>query len=344
MKRKRLAGIIAGVLSIALLAGCSSSGGSGDSNAEGGSSSDVPTTTAEADWPTKPINIICTHSAGGDTDYNSRLMARMLEKELGVSVVVNNVTGSNGAIALGQYKDSSNADNYTFIMTNTAALTGNLATGLSDFGYEDFETVGIFGKQSGENIVVPASAPYNTVEELINASKENPGQIKFGISTGGGVYIAATIMTKEYGAQFNIVDAGDASNRLTSLLGGHIDATVVPYSGVKEYLENGDVKTLCTLLEETPDLIEGIQTAKEQGFNNLVLNTMYACLAPQGTDPAAIEKFNTAMRKIADENTEFKDETQKYNYQNPFVLSIEDSKTELKTQTDLFMKYAEDLQ
>lgn len=329
MRKKLLAGIITAILSVSVLTGCQSNSREAQN---------------EDNWPSKPINIICTHAAGGDTDYNSRLMARMLEKELGVSVVVNNVTGSNGAIALEQYKDEQNADNYTFVMTNTAALTGNLATGLSDFGYEDFETVAVFGKQSGENIVVPADAPYDTVEDLIKASKENPGQIKFGISTGGGVYIAATIMTEEYGAQFNIVDAGDASTRLTSLLGGHIDATIVPYSGVKEYLENGDVKTLCTLLEETPDLIEGISTAKEQGFDNLVLNTMYACLAPKGTDPKIIEKLNEAMRTISENNTEYEQEIQKYNYQNPYVLTIEDSKKELKAQTDLFMKYAENLQ
>jgi len=334
IKKRLLSTLMVGVLGLSALTGCS--GSSSRNNAE--------SNAADADWPTQPINIICAHAAGGDTDYNARLMARMLEQELGVSVVVNNVTGSNGAIALGQYKDSKNADNYTFIMTNTAALTGNLATGLSDFGYEDFQTVGIFGKQSGENIVVPADAPYNTVQELIDASKENPGQIKFGISTGGGVYIAATIMSKEYGAQFNIVDAGDASSRLTSILGGHIDASIVPYSGVKEYIENGDVKVLSTLLEEKPDLIQDIPTAKEQGFDNLILNTMYACLAPEGTDEAVVTKLNEAMQNVAQNNTEYDEEVKKYNYQNPYVLGVDESKEELKTQTDLFMKYADDLQ
>ena len=334
IKKRLLSTLMVGVLGLSALTGCS--GSSARNNAE--------SNAADADWPTQPINIICTHAAGGDTDYNSRLMARMLEQELGVSVVVNNVTGSNGAIALGQYKDSKNADNYTFIMTNTAALTGNLATGLSDFGYEDFQTVGIFGKQSGENIVVPADAPYNTVQELIDASKEKPGEIKFGISTGGGVYIAATIMSKEYGAQFNIVDAGDASSRLTSILGGHIDASIVPYSGVKEYIENCDVKLLSTLLEEKPDLIQDIPTAKEQGFDNLILNTMYACLAPEGTDEAVVTKLNEAMQNVAQNNTEYDEEVKKYNYQNPYVLSVDESKNELKTQTDLFMKYADDLQ
>ena len=58
-----------------------------------------------------------------------------------------------------------------------------------DFTYDAFEPVAIYGIQSAENIVVPADAPYDTLDELIAASQENPGQIKFGISTGGGVYI-----------------------------------------------------------------------------------------------------------------------------------------------------------
>lgn len=269
--------VLLGIIAIMLLTGCQL----------GGENNKAEKTD---EWPNKNINIICTHGSGGDTDYNSRLMARFLEKKLGVSVVVNNVTGSNGSIALEQYKDQNKADNYTFIMTNTAALTGNLATGLSDFGYEDFNIVGIFGKQSGENIVVPQNAPYNDLKGLIDDSKAKPGQIKFGVQTGGGVYIASTIMTKEYGASFNIVDAGDASNRLTSLLGGHVDATIVPYSGVKEYVENKDIKILCTLLGDRLDLVKEIPTAKEQGYEDLILNTMYVCLAPKGTDENVIKK------------------------------------------------------
>jgi tripartite-type tricarboxylate transporter receptor subunit TctC len=128
---------------------------------------------AEAAWPEKNITVIITHGSGGDTDFNARLMCRLLEKKLGVSVVPTNVTGSNGAIAMAQYKDA-DPDGYTFVMTNTAALTGNEATGLSDYGYDAFEPVSVYGKQSGENIIVPADSPYKTLSDLIEASKKNP--------------------------------------------------------------------------------------------------------------------------------------------------------------------------
>lgn len=326
MKKRLAAILLSGIMAVTALTGCQlGSGRSGSS---------------EGSWPEKDITIICTHDAGGDTDYNARLMSRMLEEELGVSVVVNNVTGSNGAIALAQYKDET-PDGYTFVMTNTACLTGNLATGLSDFGYEAFEVVGIYGKQAGENIIVPADSPYQTLEDLVNASIENPGAIKFGISTGGGIYIASTILEKEYNAQFNIIDAGDGASRMTSLLGGHVDVTAVSYSAAKEYIENGDVRSLCTFLEETPDLIEGIPTACSQGYENVILNTEYVCLAPKGTDEAVVKAMNDAMMNIIENNEEYKEEVNSYNFQEPFGLSPEDSVEELKAQTDRFMEYAE---
>lgn len=338
MKKRILAMLLAGAMAVTAFTGCTI--GERETTDSASTETEGEEGATDIDWPTKTITFVCTHSAGGDTDYNARLLARLLEEKLGVSVVVNNVTGSNGAIAMTQYKDE-NPDGYTFVLTNTAALTGNQATGLADYGYDAFEVVSVYGKQSGENIVVPADSPYNTVEDLINASKENPGEIKFGISTGGGVYIASVIMEKTYGAQFNIIDAGDAAERTTSLLGGHVDATIVPYSSAKEYIENGDMKSLCTLLGERADLIPDIETASEQGCDELVLNTMYACLAPKGTDTAVVQALNDAIVDISNNSEEFKTEVNSYNFQEPSAMTIDESLTELKDQTDLFMKYSD---
>ena len=216
---------LAMVLSLAACGGSSSSSSSSTSS----SSSSTETSSAAEGWPGKTINVYVTHAAGGDTDYMARQLCTALEGVLGVSVVATNVTGSNGATCMQQYKDG-DKDGYTFIATNTAALNGNEATGMVDFGYDAFEPVAVYGIQSGENIVVPADAPYDTLQELIDASIANPGQIKYGTSTGGGVYIQTCVLTNLGGAQFNIIDAGDGANRLTALLGGEVDATSLPYS------------------------------------------------------------------------------------------------------------------
>ena len=289
-------------------------------------------------WPAKDITIICTHGAGGDTDYNARLISRYLEKKLGVSVTVTNVTGSNGNIAMNQYKDGDNSG-YTFIMTNTAALVGNEVTGVSNFSYEAFEPVAIYGRQSGENIIVMADSPYNTLQDLIDATKAAPGTITFGISTGGGVYIAATILNAN-GLEANFLDQGDANSRLVALLGGNSEVTDAPYATVKEYIEAGQVKSLCTLLGERPTLIPDIPTASET-VPDCVINTLYACLAPKGTDPEIVKLMNEAIMDITANDAEYGKECLDYNLQAPWSLSVEDTLTELASQRETFMKYIE---
>lgn len=300
----------------------------------GGGDSDVD---PNAEWkPTKTINIYMTHGAGGDTDYMGRQLATALEKVLGVSVVVTNVTGSNGATCMQQYKDG-DKDGYTLIATNTAALNGNEATGMVDFGYDAFEPVAVYGLQSGENIVVPADAPYDTLKELIDASKANPGQIKYGISTGGGVYIQACVLTNLGGAEFNIIDAGDGATRLTALLGGEVDATSLPYSTAADYIENGQLKTLCTCLSKAPDLLPGIPAASET-VPELVIDTEYVLLAPKGTPANIVKALNEAVQQ-ATGTAEWKDIVNNYCYQNPFVLDVEGTIANLKEQRELFQSF-----
>ncbi len=303
----------------------------------GGSDTPADDVDPNAGWtPTKTINIYMTHSAGGDTDYMGRQLATALEKVLGVSVVVTNVTGSNGATCMQQYKDG-DKDGYTLIATNTAALNGNEATGMVDFGYDAFEPVAVYGIQSGENIVVPADAPYNTLGELIEASKANPGQIKYGISTGGGVYIQACVLTNLGGAQFNIIDAGDGATRLTALLGGEVDATSLPYSTAADYIEKGQLKTLCTCLSKAPDLLPDMATAQET-IPELKIDTEYVLLAPKGTPANIVKALNDAVLE-ATSTDDWMQMVNDYCFQNTFALNVDDTVANLKEQRDLFQSF-----
>ena len=323
---------LAMVLSLAACGGSSSSSSSSTSS----SSSSTETSSAAEGWPGKTINVYVTHAAGGDTDYMARQLCTALEGVLGVSVVATNVTGSNGATCMQQYKDG-DKDGYTFIATNTAALNGNEATGMVDFGYDAFEPVAVYGIQSGENIVVPADAPYDTLQELIDASIANPGQIKYGTSTGGGVYIQTCVLTNLGGAQFNIIDAGDGANRLTALLGGEVDATSLPYSTAADYIENGQLKSLCTCLSKAPDLLPD-QVAASETIPELIIDTEYVLLAPKGTPAEIVEAMNAAVLE-ATGTDDWKTMVNDYCFQNPFVLNVEDTIANLKEQRDLFQSF-----
>ena len=287
-----------------------------------------------AEWPAKTINIYVTHAAGGDTDYMARQLGAQLEKILGVSVVLSNVTGSNGATCMQQYRNG-DKDGYTFIATNTAALNGNEATGMVDFGYTAFEPVAVYGIQSGENIVVPASSPYKNLKDLIDASIANPGKIRLGISMGGGVYIMACVLTNIGKAQFNIIEAGDAANRLTALLGNAIDATSLPYSSTADYIEKGQLRSLCTVLSKAPTLLPG-QPAASELIPELKLDTEYAILAPKGTPAEIVTAMNAAILKVCG-TPEWKKIVNDFSFQDPFFFDVPGTIENLKSQRDLFM-------
>ncbi len=333
--KKSLSLLLAAAMTMAVATGCSS-GSNGSSTSGSGSGSGSGNGGSADGWPSKTINLYVTHAAGGDTDYMARQLAIQLEDKLGVSVVATNVDGSNGATCMQQYKDG-DTDGYTFIATNTAALLGNYATKMVDFTYDAFEPVAIYGIQSGENIVVPADSPYNTLDELIKASQENPGQIKFGISTGGGVYIMASVMTNVGGAEFNIIDAGDGASRLTALLGGEVDATSLPYSTAADYIENGQLKSLCTQLSEPPTLLPDQASASET-IPEMVMDTEYAILAPKGTPAEIVEAMNAAILEVT-ATDEWKQIVNDYCFQDPYVLSVDETLAELEKQNSLFESF-----
>ncbi|QAT51304.1 tripartite tricarboxylate transporter substrate binding protein [Caproiciproducens sp. NJN-50] len=323
-------------MTLTACSGGTSSAGSAPAGSAGGQAASASSQTAAVDWPKKTINFYCTHASGGDTDYMARKLASSLEKVLGVSIAVTSVGGSNGATCTTQYKDGP-TDGYTFICGNTAALCGNKATKLVDFGYEAFEPVAIYGKQSGENIVTRADAPYTNLKELIDASKKKPNSIKFGISTGGGVYIESCVLKNLGGTQFNVVEAGDGATRLTALLGGEIDCTSLPYSTAADYIKSGKLKSLCTVMSKAPDLMPDQECASKY-VPQLKIDTEYVILAPKNTNSALLKAMNDAILKVG-QSDDWKKIVNSYCMQNPYVLNLQDTLSNLKEQDNLYMSY-----
>jgi len=321
MKRKKAVELLITVLVLTLLVSCRSD-------------------KAGSDELSKQLTFICTAGAGGDTDFNSRLLAKYLESELGATITCQNVTGSNGAIALTQYKDAK-PDNATFILTNSAALSGNYATGLMDFGYEAYDPVAIYGLSSGEVILVSEDSPYQTLEELVEATKANPDSITYGGPTGGASYLACYLaLVQEYGARFRFIEAGDGSERLAFLLGDHIQVCNSALLNCREYIESDTLRPLATLLSKAPSAYPDLPAACSS-YPMMVQDTYYVVLALKGTDPKVIETLNSAISNVTENNEEFRNEYYSMNYQDAMSMSVEATIQMLENQKQHFSELAE---
>ena len=327
MRKKLLAGLLTVAMAALALTGC----GSGSSKSSGGDS---------GEWPSKSITFVCPWSAGGDTDFNIRTLAKYVEKELDTTITIVNTTGGGGSVASNEVKNGKN-DGSTFLAFDSA-IALNKASGITDFGYEAFEPVAMYAKSTGEFIVVRADYPVDTVQDLIDYSKAHPGEVKFAANTGGTSYFAVTKL-KEAGTDFNIVNSGSSSERVASLLGNHIDVSVNSMGVVEQYLQTGELKVIGNMATEVPEAYSSYPLVKDQGVD-LSYDLVYNLLAPEGTDAAIIEKLSAAIEKVVNENTDYAEEIKTAYGQTPYVLTGDEAKAAFQAEDDMYMEYADEFQ
>ena len=290
------------------------------------------TATAKT-WPEKTIQVIVPFKAGGDTDFNARVYAKFLRKELGVPLVVVNIDGGGGTQGSRKAKDSA-PDGYTVLFYHSAMLV-NMASGMADYTYRDFEMAGIAGFEPGNILCVAKKSKFNTLKDLIDDSRANPGKVSITINVGTMGYLAALLLN-EAGGKFNLVDHGGASQRITALLGGHVDVIINPYGTVKSYIEAGEFKALGALNEQRNPKFATIPTAKEQGYD-VVSRYPYFFLFPKGTPKEVVGRFASAVQKVAADK-EYAADIDKAYSQTPLFMNAEDSLRFLKAQEDLIGK------
>lgn len=227
---------------------------------EGGSN------TASVDFPgNKQITIVVPYSAGGASDTTARIFASELEKAIGTSVLVTNVTGASGAVGLEQVR-SSKADGYTLAYMPVES-TMLRALGFTDLSTEDFRFIGR-AMTIPAAITVRADSEWQTFEDFINYAKEHPGEIQVGNSGTGSIWqIAAASVEQECDVEFTHVPFDGASPAVAALLGNNIQAVAVSPSEVQTNVDSGDFRVLAVLGEGHSSVVPDVQTAQEMGID-----------------------------------------------------------------------------
>ena len=318
---KRVVSLVMAVTTAGLLTACGGGGQTPSATAAAGSAgTDAKTEAAAAEvkWP-KNVEIIVPAGAGGDTDFNARLLAQELTAKLPANFVVSNVNGNGGATGTRQVKDAKN-DGSSVVFYHTAFLV-NQASGATDYGFEAYNFASIAGLSAGNVVTVNSSLGINTLEELYNYTKENPGKLKMAAQTGATSYAVAMQM-KNAGFDVNIVDAGSAADRLAAVLGGHVDVILAAYGSVKDYVKEGTLVPLAMdgdndLVVEAEDI--DVKAMKNLGYD-INLPFYYFFAFPEGTDEGLVEAFNAAVKDTIENNSEYQEKIYNSYYQQPVFL------------------------
>jgi len=318
LKKFKLGSIF--MASALLLAAC----GGNDSNEKSSG-----TESGGSDFPNKAIELIVPYAAGGGTDTLARSFADLAKEDIGESIAVVNREGGGGAVGM-QNGATSKADGYTVSMVTVELLTLP-HSGLAQFTHEDFQPVALLNEDSAA-ITVKADAPWNTIEEFIEASKE--GKLKVGNSGTGAIWhLAAAAFEKETDTKLNHIPFEGAAPAVTALLGGHIDAVSVSPAEVISQVEAGELKVLAVMADEKVEALPEVPTLKEKGID-LSIGTWRGLAVPKDTPADVVSKLEKSFGETV-QSEEFKASLDNlnlgYRYEN-----VEGFKTLLEEQNQLF--------
>jgi tripartite-type tricarboxylate transporter receptor subunit TctC len=292
--------VIVGIATLILglaLTGCSGQDDTGGNNGdvvEGG-----------IDFPTKQITVVVPYSAGGGSDLiTRRLVQTGAEDKLGVSTNIVNMPGGSGAVGYVELAGRK-ADGYS-VANSTSTIVTQKLLGNIDLNHRDFEIVIGYNYEPAA-IGVNAEIGIDTLEDLVNFSKENPGAISLGTSAEGGIWnIAAHAAEDIFGVEWNIVpDGGGGAGPVLQAAGGQIEAVTASPLEIYTQEEAGNLKLLAVMADERLDAFPDVPTFKELGYD-LSVTTTRSLLAPKGTPQEVIDVLYEAFAETAN-SQEYKD-------------------------------------
>lgn len=258
--------------------------------------------TEKTDYPTKKIELVVPYDAGGVNDVPARLTVEVANKYLDYPIEVVNIPGSAGTVGGNEVKIA-DPDGYTLLVAPPGYAL-QYALGTCPFTYEDFRPICVFA-ETYQCIVVNNDSPYETLDDFVNAAKEQPGELRVGAVSGTLPVFSALALESQKGIDVNIVDM-ETTAKASELMGGRVDAYFDSIGNVTQYLQGGQFRCLGIIAEERLDSLPDVPTFKEMGFVDLeFLRQMFAIWAPAGTPDEVCEVIEEAFRLATEDQEAF---------------------------------------
>jgi len=254
---------------------------------------------AQAPYPDRPITMIVAYAAGGGTDTAARTLARVLEKDLGQSVVVVNRAGAGGEIGWSELARA-RPDGYTIGFTNTPGIVTVPIERQARFKLDDFAPIANIVDDPG-GIWVLADSPYRSLAELVEAAKRAPGTLGYGTTgIGSDDHLAMLALERLTGASFLHIPFAGSSQVRTALLSKSLPIAVVNMGeGIADW-KQGILRPLAQLGPTRWEATASVPTARELGFD-VVEGSMRGVAAPAGVPRPVLDRLAQAVQRAVED-------------------------------------------
>lgn len=259
---------------------------------------------AQAPYPSKPIRLVVPFAAGGAVDTVGRVVGERLSTQMGQPVIVDNRPGANANIGTENVARSA-PDGYSLLVAANGVVTNNtLYPKLSFNGLRDFVAVARLG-YAPLVLVVPASAPYKSVPELLAAARAKPGDMSYGSAgNGSSGHLAGALLASVGKFDALHVAYKGGSPALVDLIAGRTSFMLLNPLEVLPHIQSGRLRALAVSGAQRAPMLPNVPTMAEAGLPNFDASVWWTLLAPAGTAPEVVAKLNAETRKaLADAGT-----------------------------------------
>jgi tripartite-type tricarboxylate transporter receptor subunit TctC len=245
----------------------------------------------------KPIRILVGVAAGGATDLTARLIAKTLTTGLHTNVYVENKTGGSFEPVFRELASAA-PDGGTLFMISAAMVVNQAAH--KSYPFDIRQMTPVTKVSEGPFILVARKgAGFNSISELVDFGRRNPGKLTFGSGGGVGSSLSLTAELLRLRAGITIVNApykGGAA-ALNDLLGGHIDAMFDAMPVQVEQVKAGNVIGLAVTSAARTRALPDVPTMTEAGFKDFVVSNYFGLIAPPGTPPSIAKRLRDEVSK-----------------------------------------------
>ena len=255
----------------------------------------------QAEYPEKPITMVIPLGAGGSHDLNARVITSIIPTYIDQAMIVRLTPGAGGQKGT-QEVANAGADGYTLLFTHN--YIDQLQQHVENLPYnpnEDFVPVARIN-YAPIAVVVRGDSPYQTMDDLIAASKADPGGIQLAHSGNwGALFVPAAQIMKALDIQWNLVPFQGGGPAMQALLSGDADVTMGFPSTLASQVQSGAVRVLATAGAER--IYEDVPTLAEVGVEGDVGFMHRVVLAPAGTPEPVLAKLEESFKALGEDRT-----------------------------------------
>jgi tripartite-type tricarboxylate transporter receptor subunit TctC len=263
---------------------------------------------AQGTFPTRTVRFIVPFPGGGINDVLARIVGEKLQTRWGQPIVIENKTGAGGNIGA-ELAYQSEGDGYTLLLSPPGPLAVNQSL-YKQLSYKPQEFVPITVVGSVPNVViVRKELPLNSLKELIDYVKANPGKVTFGSQGNGATpHLTGMMFQGMTGTRMVHVPYRGENLVLNDMIGGHVDVFFGNIAAGGPPFRDGRVKILALADTHRSPMLPEIPTTAEAGLPGLVSTGWFALAAPPKTPPplaSEIAKAAVETIKMPDVQAKF---------------------------------------